>query len=174
MLDRISGSDSPSQLIKEGFGVYRKNFPSNSSINGRILELLVCEVLVRNGVVPFYFQAKLSLVPDITLDILLYDPDKPVALACKTTVRERYKQAELEGTLLRQVYRRSETHLLTIDDDCHKIQTKIKDADVVGINSCIRADGPDFDGLIIKLKARRFSPTTPTDPLDKGRLIPNS
>jgi len=35
-------------------------------------------------------------------------------LTIKTSLRERYKQADLEGLALKQVYRKSKTYLITL------------------------------------------------------------
>ena len=174
MLDRISGFDKPSQLIKEGYDMYREDYTSNPSINGRIFELLVCEALAQSKIVPFYHQAEFVLVPCVTYDIVLYDMKRPIALSLKTTLRERYKQSELEGALLRQVYRHAESHLITLSDEYANIQRKINSDNIYGLTSCMRGDLSDFDNLINKLKNRSFGAAKPIKPLLRGQQVNGS
>ena len=171
VLDRISRFDKPSQLIKEGYSIYRESFRSTSSVNGRIFELLVCEALAQSKVVPFYYQAEFALVPRVSFDVVLYEMNRPVILSLKTTLRERYRQAELEGTLLKQVYRHAESHLITLSDECVSVQHKIDSDDIYGLTSCMRGDLSCFDALVNELKNRSFGKAKPIVPLLRGRQV---
>lgn len=64
---------------------------------------------------PFYYQAKFHHVPPCKCDIVLYDDRRPVVLSVKVSLLERYKQADLEGIALRQVYRQARQYLITLN-----------------------------------------------------------
>lgn len=164
---------SPSQFVKIAYSKYQQDFPSRPSLNGLIFEFLICEALVREGITPFYYQARFAHVPNADFDIVLYHPYRPVALSAKTSLRERYKQADLEGLALRQVYRNAESHLLTMDDEYMNVQDKIKSGDVAGLSSCIRADRADFNSLLKTLKGRKFELALPINPLE-GTPVPST
>ena len=146
----------PYQFVLEGYRTYESVHHSNPAINGRIFECLICETLANEGIVPFYYQARFEQVPNAKFDIVCYNPRRPVVLSAKTSLRERYKQADLEGLVLRQVYRNAESHLLTLDDTGLNVQEKIEEGDVVGLTSCILADSPEYNGLIEGLQQYTF------------------
>ena len=139
-------------------------------MNGRVLEYLICETLKREGITPFYYQAKFKLVPNIAFDLVCYHPDKPVVLAAKVSLRERYKQAVLEGFILGQVYRNSETYLITLSDEQARERRKLLAGDVVGLADILRADSPDYDDLIEGLKKKTFTLANPIVPLE-GKVV---
>lgn len=146
----------PHGFVREGYDKYTSNYPSKPSLNGRIFEFLICETLVRDDLVPFYYQARFVQVANADFDIVLYHPKKPVVLSAKTSLRERYKQADLEGLALKQVYRGAECYLLTLSDEHGSVQQKIEDGDVSGLSACLRADTPYYDALLQELKSSRF------------------
>ena len=116
-----------------------------------MFEFLVAEILLREQVIPFYFQARLNHVPNAEFDFVCFDPTRPVVLSCKVSLRERYKQADLEGMALKQVYRLAESHLITLSKEATGVKKKIKNGDVVGLTSCIRADQAEFDDFVERL-----------------------
>ena len=85
------------RAIGEACRRYLDAYKNNPSANGRVLECLVCGTLARAGVVPFHYQARFALVPNADFDVVCYDPKQPVVLSMKASLRERYKQAGLEG-----------------------------------------------------------------------------
>ena len=117
------------------------------------------------NVLPFYYQAKFALVPNATFDIVCFNPRKPVVLSCKVSLRERYKQADLEGTVLRQVYRLAESHLLTLSYEQTGVQAKIEKGDIAGLTACIRADSEQYTHLLAELSKREFVEASPIKPL---------
>lgn len=146
----------PHRFIEEAFDTYKTLFPSNPSINGRIFEFLICETLARDRIVPFYYQGKFTQVPNVDFDIVLFHPQKPVVLSAKTSLRERYKQADLEGFALKQVYRNAKSYLLTQSDEAKALQRKITQGGVSGLDACLRADKPFYDALLLQLKGTSF------------------
>ena len=160
----------PHQFIRSGYEFYLQNYPSVESLNGYIFEFLICEALLQNDISPIYYQASFSLIPNINFDVICYEERAPVSLSIKTSLRERYKQADLEAMALRQVYRNSECYLLVRTDEYIKVRSKIKDGYLFGLNDCLRADSEDFDTLIDSLKSRSFSLAEPVIPI-RGRPV---
>lgn len=171
VLDGIDGYGKPHEFIRTAYGNYEQTHGSNNAINGRMLEYLICETLKHEGITPFYYQAKFKLVPNIDFDLVCYHPSRPVILSAKVSLRERYKQAVLEGFILGQVYRDSKTYLITLNaDEQAREQRKIQSGEVVGLADIIRADFKDYDALLEELKQEIFMPAAPIVPLE-GKII---
>ena len=149
---------TPSQLINDCWSEYEKRAESKSTDssknrNGQFLELLVQYILCKNDVLPFYKQAKVAFVPNVNFDALLYTKEiGSIVLSIKTSLRERYKQADLEAMALKQVHRRSKTFLLTLSEEYLSINKKIAKGDVAGLEKAINCRNTDFDSFIEELK----------------------
>ena len=165
LLDGINSYSSAHEFVGSAYEMYRANYSNNPSVNGKVFELLICETLVRENVLPFYYQAQIYLVPNATFDIVCFNSRKPVVLSCKVSLRERYKQADLEGTVLRQVYRLAESYLLTLSDEQTGVQAKIEEGGIAGLTACIRADAEQYTRLLAKLSKREFVEASPIIPL---------
>jgi len=163
----------PHQFMKQVWDNYELKYPgSASNINGRLFELVVAECLAQKKVIPFYDQASLGLIPNSCFDILLYDKRRPVALSMKTSLRERYKQAALEGFQLKQVYNSAQVYLITLDEKEGKnVKKKISNDDIVGLDDCILATSQEFSDLINKLAEEDFSLAKPINPIEKGQPV---
>ncbi len=167
----------PHTFIQDAYGLYRSEHRdrNNPSTNGRIFEYLVCETLAREGISPFYYQAKFERVPNADFDVALYNPKRPVVLTMKTSLRERYKQADLEGSALRQVYRNAENYLITLSEkEAMRIKNKIIKGDVAGLTECIIATKPEYDELLHKLKDYTFSVAEPVMPIEGNHFTVSS
>ncbi len=153
---------SPSQLISDCWAEYekqsgKKSSGSSKNKNGQFLELLVQYILCKNDILPFYKQAKVAFVPNVNFDALLYTKEiGSIVLSIKTSLRERYKQADLEAIALKQVHRRSKTFLLTLSDEYLSINKKIEKGDVAGLEKAINCHNSDFDLFIEELKKYTF------------------
>ena len=149
--------------------MYNSKYTSNPSINGRIFEYLIAETLVQEKIIPFYYQAKFLLVPNADFDIALYHPQNPVVLTMKTSLRERYKQADLEGMALRNVYRGCETYLITLSEsESLNITGKIQDSSIGGLDGCIVASEPEYDEFLKGLQKKTFSVAEPIEPINSS------
>ena len=153
---------SPSQLISDCWTEYekqsgKKSSGSSKNRNRQFLELLVQYILCKNDILPFYKQAKVAFVPNVNFDALLYTKEiGSIVLSIKTSLRERYKQADLEAIALKQVHRRSKTFLLTLSDEYLSINKKIEKGDVAGLEKAINCRNSDFDLFIEELKKYTF------------------
>ncbi len=158
-----------SELVEQGYEAYLQQYGSTASRNGRIYELLIVEAIRRAGIGPVYYQARYLFVPNVEFDVLLYHPRSPVVLSCKTSLRERYKQAELEGYVLKSVYRGARVYLVTRNPgEGLGVQKKIKEGVIVGLDDCIiTRDSEAFDDLLLNLGECDFQVARPIEPLLK-------
>jgi len=144
---------SESKLLNELWKKYKLNYTGNPSLNGAVFEVLTAIILYRSNVLPFYTQASLAFVPNINFDFVIYSKEYgPIVLSLKTTLRERWKQADLEGLMLKYVHRNSKTYLLTLSDEANNINRKIGERTILGINEAIICSSKEFDNLINYLK----------------------
>ena len=172
-LDGVSDELTGSELVILAYDMYLSAHGSNRSVNGKVFEGLILESLFRASILPAYFQASVEFIPGVKYDILLYHPKAPVVLSCKTSLRERWKQADLEGLALKQVYRGARSFLLTMnEDEGNRIQCKVADSQAVGLNECVvvRGKGDRFDQLLEDLKLTHFEEANAIIPV-RGRVV---
>ena len=107
--DNVSGSE----LVFKGYEIYATSHDTNSQAlrptSGRVFEYLVIDALWNHGISPIYYQAQVTNITYVEYDVFLYHPTRPVAISCKTSLGERWKQADLEGMVLKNIYRRALT-----------------------------------------------------------------
>jgi len=127
-------------------------------MNGNIFELIIASEMYRQSLCPMYLQAMVAFVPNVKFDILLYSLDQfPIGLSLKTSLRERYKQADLEAIALKYVHRKALNYLITLDsDEAQNVKQKAQRGELLGINDVIVADSGDFDDLINDLLKMEF------------------
>ena len=144
----------------------------NPGMNGKIFEALLTILFFRLGLTPLYTQAKLAFIPNVEFDFVLYSQEHgPVVLSAKTSLRERYKQADLEGMMLRQVHRKSKSSLITMNiTEAATVNKKIQLGQVLGLDSVVVASDPSFDVLLQSLQ--QFTLLKP-DPIEviTGKII---
>lgn len=172
-LEGVSDQVTGSELVLVGYDNYLSAHGSNNNINGKVFEGLILESLFRAGIMPAYFQAIVEFIPSVRYDILLYHPTAPVVLSCKTSLRERWKQADLEGLALKQVYRGARSFLLTMNvKEGNSVQRKVADSQAVGLNECVVVRGKEdrFDLLLEDLKLTEFEEAHAIIPV-RGRVV---
>jgi hypothetical protein len=147
----VSGVWKNVELKKSSDGV-------GNSVLGSAFECLLALVLCMEEIGPFFMQAELTFVPNAKFDILMYDENGfPISLSIKTSLRERYKQADLEAMALKQVHRNSESYLITLNElEAAAQSQKIEKRELVALDKIILATSKDFDELILDLKARNL------------------
>ncbi|MGV6989692.1 hypothetical protein ACWA5Z_12515 [Testudinibacter sp. P80/BLE/0925] len=152
----INENWKPSDFIKNYWTFYKDNYPNNPSINGTIFEELLVLSLLRENISPIYVQAKLAFVPNVILDIVLYNRKTPITISAKTTLRERWKQADLEAMATKYVHREAKCYVVTLSHN-EVFARRNENNSYMGINDFILADTDDYDHLINKLKKLHFS-----------------
>ncbi len=141
------------------------------TLYGNIFEYIIYTLLYREKITPFYTQAKVAFVPNVKFDTLLYCQSTPVSLSLKTSLRERYKQADLEAIALKYVHRKSKCYLLTMDSTEANVQkAKILSGDIIGLDEIIDCNSNDINNLITQLKSINFTTSTKID-IVQGNLI---
>ena len=87
---------NPLDYVAKFWERYQERSDRNNSLNGKIWECIIITLLYREGLLPFYTQAKVAFVPNVEFDVLLYTNSRPISLSLKTSLRERYKQLKPE------------------------------------------------------------------------------
>lgn len=154
---------SPSEYISYCWNLYKDSADTSNNQNGKIFEYILATLFIREKMLPLYFSAKVAFVPNVIYDLMLYAPERgPICLSAKTSLRERYKQADLEAIALKYVHRKALSYLITLDPgEAKNVKGKIKSGDVIGLDDVIVATSKEFDDLIVELKELKFS-TPPT------------
>lgn len=149
----------PNEFINTIWQDYLKIAHRDNNSNGKVFEYILASLLINEEILPFYMQAKVAFVPNVDYDLLLYSKEKgPVVLSAKTSLRERYKQADLEAIALKYVHRKAESYLVTMDEpESINIQKKVKNGEVIGINKVIYALSEEFNDYIDYLKHHDFT-----------------
>lgn len=164
---------NPLDYVTKFWKQYQKRTDKNNSLNGKIWEYIIITLLYREGLLPFYTQAKVAFVPNVEFDVLLYTIPYPISLSLKTSLRERYKQADLEAIALRYVHRRAKSYLLTLDpDEAGQCKEKVKSGDIIGIDRIIDCNTTDINDLIEDLKTiKKDLSVSPKIDVVEGNLI---
>jgi hypothetical protein len=166
----------PSEYVEKYWSAYVKsqiNQPSNPNINGKVFEYILATLFIREGLVPFFLSAKVAFVPNVIYDIMFYTEEKgPICISAKTSLRERYKQADLEGIALKYVHRRALSYLVTNNEqEATNVKNKIKKGHVIGIDDVFVAIGTEFDQLILELKKYDFSNPKPVKIIQSNQIV---
>ena len=151
----------PSSFIEENWNkylLYQESEKTDRSTNGSVFESLICVLLYRENLFPLFTQVQVAFVPNAIFDILLYnDKNRIVSLSLKTTLRERWKQADLEALALKNVHRNSRSFLITLSkNETNSIKNKIQSGSVLGLNDVVLANSVQFDSLIEDLKQNQY------------------
>jgi len=146
--------DKPSEYIKYCWSLFQKTYTKettqNNSLNGNFFELILATLFYLEKITPVFCQAKAIFVPNVEFDFLVYsDSYGPISISAKTSLRERYKQADLEGIALKYVHRNAKNYLLTLDEPAAiNVQNKISQNAVLGLDSAVLCSSTDFDDFI--------------------------
>ena len=167
--------NKPSDYIGQLWNRYLKisEKERNSNQNGKIFEYLLATLLIREKILPLFLSAKVTFVPNVIYDLMLYTEDNiPWCISAKTSLRERYKQADLEAIALKYVHRRAKSYLVTLDIEAGKnVKTKIKSGDVIGLDDVVIANSPDFDELVYQMKSLSFKLPGKVDIITSNQII---
>ena len=154
--DFLTQDYSPSEYVKHYWNKYKNS--QYSDVNGQIFELIIGSLFIKEGITPIFRQSEFAFVPDVKFDYVLYTEDfNPITISLKTSLRERYKQAELEAMALKYVHRGARNYLFTLDEkEANNLISKIQDKRIRGIDEVVIATSKDFDNVIDKLKQNSY------------------
>lgn len=170
---------TPREYVKKYWDAYKsspyfvesKSDNAKNSLNGSIFETIIYCLLYREGILPFYTQAQVAFVPNVNFDTILYRKASPICLSLKTSLRERYKQADLEAIALKYVHRKAKCFLLTLDElETININNKIVNGEVIGLDKVVDCHTEALDDLIQYLKRESFSISEKVDVVE-GNLV---
>ena len=150
--------NSPSEYVSHLWNTYEAQPNRNSNLNGKLFEYILASLCIREGILPLYMSAKVAFVPNVIYDLMFYSAERgPICWSVKTSLRERYKQADLESIALKYVHRKALSYLITLNEtEAAGVKAKIKSGDVIGLDDVIVATKPEFDVLVEELKAFQF------------------
>lgn len=148
----------PSEYIKQFWDKYEAYPNRNSNLNGKIFEYILASLCIRENILPIYMSAKVAFVPNVVYDLMFYSSERgPICWSVKTSLRERYKQADLESIALKYVHRKALSYLITLNEtEARSVKRKIKTGDVIGLDNVVVATNPEFDELVKDLKTFKF------------------
>ena len=157
--DFLNNTMGASEYVKYCWRKYETlGITGNNALNGTIFELIIATLFVKENILPLHLQAQVAFVPNVTFDAVLYTNESgPIGLSLKTSLRERYKQADLKAVALKYVHRKAENYLLTMDrSEADTVSRKIADGAVLGLDKAILASSAEFDAFVADLKTKEF------------------
>jgi hypothetical protein len=165
----------PSEYVEKYWTQYKSGEKQKRNVNGKIFEYIIATLFIRENIMPFYLQAKVAFVPNAIFDNIIYCKQfGPIAFSMKTTLRERYKQADLEGVSLKYVHRKAQCYLLTLDEsERNRVSRKIKDGEVIGLDEAILCTSKEFDDMIERIKSYDLSLAGNVDVISSNQIISN-
>ncbi len=165
--------NSPKDYVKKYWEAYKVNPNTNNNLNGKIFEYILATLFVREKLLPLYLSAKVAFVPNVIYDLMFYTSERgPICISAKTSLRERYKQADLEAIALKYVHRKALNYLVTLDErEATSVKVKIKTGDVIGLDNVIVATSEEFNKLIIDLKTFHFSVPPTIKVIESNQVI---
>lgn len=173
---RAISAATPHEYVKACWKKYKANCPraeQKQSLNGKVFETIIATCLYRENILPMFLQAQITFVPNVDFDIVLFKEEQrsPIGISIKTSLRERYKQADLEAVALKYVHRNSENYLISLQSsEVDNVKQKLNQGDLLGLNRIIAADAAEFDEVIDYLKSIKF--TNPGEvPIISGTLV---
>ncbi len=152
----------PTEYVTKYWNTFLQLPQSNNNLGGKVFELIIETLFLREGLMPLFSQAKVAFVPNVDFDILLYRLTEqgeriPISISIKTSLRERYKQADLEGFALKNVHRKAKCYLLTMNkEEAVNVNRKIIAGDVAGLDKVYVCDTEDFNIFVDALKGNNY------------------
>jgi hypothetical protein len=165
--------DKPSEYISIYWEAYKNHSAGNKNLNGKIFEYILATLFVRENILPLYLNANVAFVPNVVYDLMFYTTERgPICISAKTSLRERYKQADLEAIALKYVHRKALCYLVTLDViEAKKVKEKIKSGDVIGLDKVVVATSDEFNDLIDELKQYKFSDPPTVKVIESNQII---
>lgn len=163
----------PNEYIQKYWKKYSEHPDKNNNLNGKVFEYILATLCVREGILPIYMSAKVAFVPNVIYDLMFYTTERgPICWSVKTSLRERYKQADLESIALKYVHRKALSYLITLEEnEARSVKAKIKTGDVIGLDNVIVATNEEFNGLIAELKEFEFSEPPTVKVIESNQII---
>ena len=164
---------NPTDYINTYWNAFKNHKESNNNLNGKIFEYVLATLFVREGLLPLYLSARVAFVPNVIYDLMFYTAERgPICISAKTSLRERYKQADLEAIALKYVHRKALSYLVTLEEnEARSVKAKIKSGDVIGLDNVVVATSQEFNDLIKELKTYQFSEPPTVKVIESNQVI---
>jgi len=164
---------NPTEYVTTYWNAFKNHKESNNNLNGKIFEYILATLFVREGLLPLYLSAKVAFVPNVIYDLMFYTAERgPICISAKTSLRERYKQADLEAIALKYVHRKALSYLVTLEEnEARSVKAKIKSGDVIGLDNVVVATSTEFNDLIKELKTFQFSEPPTVKVIESNQII---
>jgi hypothetical protein len=164
---------NPTDYVITYWNAFKYHKESNNNLNGKIFDYILATLFVREGILPLYLSAKVAFVPNVIYDLMFYTSERgPICISAKTSLRERYKQADLEAIALKYVHRKALSYLVTLEEnEAKSVKAKIKSGDVIGLDNVIVATNSEFNDLINELKTFQFSEPPTVKVIESNQII---
>ncbi len=164
---------NPTDYVTTYWNAFKNHKESNNNLNGKIFEYILATLFVREGLLPLYLSAKVAFVPNVIYDLMFYTAERgPICISAKTSLRERYKQADLEAIALKYVHRKALSFLVTLEEnEARSVKAKIKSGDVIGLDNVVVATSSEFNDLIKELKTFQFSEPPTVKVIESNQII---
>lgn len=161
----------PSEIVEKLWSYYISNYDSNNNLNGAVFEEIIGFVLTREKCLPFFMQAKASFIPGVNYDFILFSEDEgPITLSIKTSLRERWKQADLEAFVMKNVHKGALCYLITMDKREAEARN-LRRKDCIGLDGFILGNTTEFDELINFIKERKLVIPAPVDVIISNTIL---
>jgi hypothetical protein len=170
---RLIKYSTPSEYVKICWDKYQENADLSNNQNGKFFEYILATLCIREQILPLYMSAKVAFVPNVVYDLMFYTAERgPICWSVKTSLRERYKQADLEAIALKYVHRKALSYLVTLGVvEAKNVKAKIKTGDVIGIDDVIVATLPEFDLMIAELKKFVFAEPPTVKVIESNQVV---
>lgn len=164
---------APSDYVTQCWSKYESQPDRNPNLNGKVFEYILASLCIREDILPLYMSAKVAFVPNVIYDLMFYTAERgPICWSVKTSLRERYKQADLESIALKYVHRKALSFLITLSEsEAEGVKRKIKSGDVIGLDNVIVATKPEFDDLVADLKSFEFEEPPTVKVIESNQVI---
>ncbi len=176
-----TAADPASDFMKDAWAHYEryreelatregKRVRDYGSLNGSVFQALIEQALLAHGIQPIYCQAQMAFIAVAVYDIIVYTEERgPVNLSLKTTIRERWKQADLEGAALKNVHKRAKVYVVNNSPN----ETAVRSSEIhncIGIDAFVVCTTSEFDQLVKQL--RDWKPiAAPVSPLVRHATV---
>jgi hypothetical protein len=163
----------PSEYVDICWNKYKSSSNLNSNLNGKIFEYILATLCIREKILPLYLSSKVAFVPNVIYDLMFYTKERgPICWSVKTSLRERYKQADLESIVLKNVHREALCYLITLEEyEASRVRNKINRGDIIGLDDVIVATSKEFDELVKKLKEYIFEEPPTVNVVESNQII---
>lgn len=163
----------PSEYVTKYWKAYQNTGIDTKSLNGKIFELIISTLFIRENLLPMYLQAKVAFIPNVEYDLILYNKEQgPISISLKTSLRERKKQADLEAIALKYVHRKSQCFLVSLEaQEVTSAKNDLQNGYMLGLDNVILANANEFDVFIEDLKKKTYTESGSVEIIESNQII---